>query len=229
MLLIIYATEHRSTREFFLSVGFTSIAVVLSAYAKPNFVLAFIGAAPLFLGYIAYKYPMPPGRLKWLALPIVSALIVLAVQFMFKFYTPDSTGSGIGFGWITVSGSRGLHPIVGLLLLTAFPLVVLILIPNILRDRLFVFSLILFLVAAFQYLFLHETGTRMDAGNFGWGRQIIVPLLFAASLGYTVKQYSNDRSIFPVWKRIILLSIYSLHIFSGLQYFMQLSTEASYY
>lgn len=228
-LSMICASGDRTARQFFACVVLASVGVMLSAYAKPNFALALIGATPLFLGYLYWKHPMPPGKLYWLALPMVFALIVLAVQFMFKFVTPDSTGGGIAFGWITVAGTRGLHPLLGILLLTAFPLVVLFLIPRILRDRFFVFSLMLFLVAALQYLFLHETGTRMYHGNFGWGRQIVVPLLFATALGYTLRQFATDRSMFPFWKRILLVAIYLLHLVSGFQYFLQLSMESSYH
>lgn len=229
VLSMLYATGDRTSRQFFASVALASVCTLLSAYAKPNFAFALVGATPFFLGYLAWQYPLPPGRLRWLALPMVFALMALAVQFMIKFGAPDSTGGGIAFAWRTVADSRGIHPLLGLLLLSAFPAAVLCLIPGILKDRLYVFSLMLFVVAALQFLSLHETSARIFHGNFGWGRLIVVPLLFTAALGYVLRQFVTDRVMIPDWKAILLVLVYLLHMISGIRYLVQLSTESNFF
>lgn len=223
--------DDRTSRQFFTGIAWACVCTLLSAYAKPNFALALIGATPLYLGYLAWQHPLTPGRLYWMALPMLFAFLALALQFVIKFGAPEVADGGIGFGWISVAGARGVNvnPLIGLVQLAAFPIVAVLLLPSIFKDRLYVFSLLLFIVAALQYLLLHETGSRMYDGNFGWGRMIVAPLLFAAALGYVLRLIATSWQSIPMWRSAVLVLIFLSHLDSGIRYLFQLLTQSSYY
>ncbi len=231
VLLMVYAAGNRTQKQFFVAVAAASVCLLLSVYAKPNFVIALIGAAPFILAYLASQNPMPAGRLRWFALPLALGLLALALQYVFLFGSAGDSDGGIGFGWVSAAGARGVNvnPFVAKMQLAAFPIAALILLPGILKDRLYVFSLLLFIVAALQSLLLHETGPRMYHGNFGWGVTIVAPMLFAAALGYAVRQMHTSWQSIPLWKSAVLVLIYLLHVDSGVRYLFQLLTGPSYH
>lgn len=241
-LLFIFMIEARAKIQIVFASAAASLLVILSGYAKPNFNLAFIFAAPLYL-FISFalsynasakadlslnpKEDALRGRNVYIFAPIAVALGVLSAQYLFKF--DSDQGGGIGFGIANIASLNNVNPYIALIQLSAFPLILIFLIPRILKDRFFLFALLLFVVSFLQFFFLLETGNRVNHGNFGWGRMIVAPLLFSSALGFLVREWLNRNGSVADWRLIIPSLVYLAHLVSGVVYMTKLSFGTSFF
>jgi hypothetical protein len=67
-----------------------------------------------------------------------------------------------------------------------------------------------------------STGANISANNFAWGMRIIVPLLFACTLGVVLRTRPTGA------RGLLLALILTAHVLAGVLYLVQLLTTASY-
>jgi hypothetical protein len=163
-----------------------SFLLMLSTAAKPSFVVVFLpGMAILLLvdliQGVAFK------KVFFFAITVVPSLLVVLWQNVVLF--GDSTESGIVFDpWYTLS-LHAKHPKVTLVLSIAFPLIVLFFsLKELLKNRIYLISWIMWGLGFLQMLLLTETGERSNAGNFVWGYAIAIFVVNVTSLLVFIKR-----------------------------------------
>lgn len=85
--------------------------------------------------------------------------------------------------------------------------------------------------AYFQYLFLVETGSRMDHGNWGWGVCVMAFLLFAVSLEELlrhVEQQWNRRNWGRLWV-CVCWALLGWHTACGAVFLLQYLIQGAYF
>lgn len=153
------------------------VGIVLSAIAKPSFLIAFLPCACAVEFFRAVNDSWRPAARK-IALIAIPACLVLTLQYVVTF---DQSGGGLGFAPFLVYGgaTQVLPKLPGSLL---FPLVAAAVIW---RERAWsnqlLFGWFLYAVGMVLSVCPIETGPRMMAGNFAWTGQTVTFLLYVES------------------------------------------------
>lgn len=207
--------------------AFTALLIVLSALAKPNYVIALLPAAGVITADRLWrKQPVRLKQVIWgIAIPSVAVLIwQYAFTYMFEPYdygvpTSDSTITLAPFE-IMEAFARGSSLLVLFVSSIVFPtLVYAMYFKDAIRDRFFTLSFVVFLFGAFYTYFLAETGYRRGHGNFTWSGQIALLIWTIAALFFLVRQnrpYLFGRGPKMQARAVIAYSALALHVLSGL-------------
>ena len=78
-----------------------------------------------------------------------------------------------------------------------------------------------FAIAVLQYVFLAESGESLADGNWGWGSNIAVYILFLVSAMVVLQQ---PRS----WRYYFVAMFFGLHLASGIYYFAKIANGVGY-
>src|SRR5207248_602892 len=86
-------------------------------------------------------------------------------------------------------------------------------------------SWLIFLIGSFYAYFLAESGPRFDAGNFGWGAQIALFILFVWSVKFLIRQEIATRGeCVGATKRskrcVTCIMAFGLHLVSGFGWYV---------
>ncbi len=210
------------------AIFFLTIASLLT---KPNFMICLLPAiyltlAAYFLRKDTFMVFMQKS-IKATTTIVLPSLLVLFWQYRF-FFVGNTETSGIV--WAPFEVLLMYSPSGGLLwkffLSILFPLAVAVSYPKYFTThKYFGFAWVLFLVSAFFYYFLAEGGGRMHHGNFGWGSQVCLLVLFIAS--FAVLLSKTEGRLFPIkekmsylgWRYIFCLTAASLHLVNGILFF----------
>ena len=101
-------------------------------------------------------------------------------------------------------------------------------------HSLFFFSWSMWTVGALQLLFLKETGTRALDGNFSWGYDVCLFVVFALSIVYFMMNLRSKRFMGGKYSLRILYAsfmgaILGYHMYCGLLFFIRLLTGVTYF
>jgi hypothetical protein len=147
----------------------------------------------------------------------VAALVVLVLQSTVR----SNGGSDFAVAWLQAAALSSPAPYLSVLQLVAFPLATILVTPLLWRDRLTLVVGLAFVIAVVQYLLFVEPA-NVSANNFAWGMRIVVPLLYACTLGVVLRTR-------PTGARGHLLGlVLTAHLLAGVLYLVQLLTTASY-
>jgi hypothetical protein len=179
--------------------------VVLSALAKPSFLIAFLPTAGLFsladLVRRRWRQVLMFGLA--IALPAVLVLVWQAVVT----YTPDGRNRVVFAPFEVFNLEPTLYKLPASL---AFPIVVAAMAVRArVRDPKFVFAWVFTAIALFVTLFLGETQRMMD-GNFAWTGQTAVFLIYVESWLLLISRPGLSR-----WRRIAWAT-FAVHVVCGL-------------
>ena len=200
----------------------TSILLILSCLAKPSFVQVFYPAifTLMVIWLIMYKGKNLRTAIQ-LMLMCLPSLAVMILQFVIAFYGGNSKSGGITIAPFVVAGARTPSIPISMLLLLAFPLLMLIL--SAIRKSVTwgdIFAWLMLLWGLVWRLFLAEKGERTYHGNFSWGYMLAVYLVFYTAVRSYLKLYfseqmtGNKRGVGFVLATIAL----ALHLLSGIYY-----------
>lgn len=203
-----------------------AILLVLSCLAKPSFVQIFYPAilTLMVLWLIVYHRKNLKLALELLFV-CVPSLIVMILQFIVSFYSDNKSSGGITIAPFQVAGLRTDSIPISLLLVTAFPLLMLVLAA--IRKKVTWsegFAWILYLWGLLWKLLLAETGERATHGNFTWGFILGLYLVWFVGIRSYLDLYWNDlmtgkkRGVGFVLSTIVL----ALHLISGVYYIIYL-------
>lgn len=222
-----------------------AVMLALTTAAKTSFTLVFAPAA--FILLIVDK----TQKVSWkkvfsMAATVVPAILVMLLQEVILF--GDSTGNGIEIDFGYTVYRRAAYPQITMILSALFPVLVFLfnIIPVAretvkslgrregLKHRAFWLSWIMWFIGALQLLFLKETGERADAGNFAWGYDLCLFVLFVVSLVYFIRNLRNDKFLFGsrvcrVIYGIVLGAVLLAHTYCGLYFFMCLLEGTTYF
>jgi hypothetical protein len=207
----------------------TTLVLVIGAFAKPSFGLALILSAPLFL-WLNRRGLNGRRELGLAFAPLIGLVAVIALQYVLTYEAGAASDddAGIVLDILGVAGLYSPNPILSMVLLSAFPIATLLSHPVLWRDRLVSLTLMTFLVAVAQYWMLAEQGSRYAHGNFGWGVESVLPLLFALCLGDLLRRLRVAKSPLQRVISFLLVAIFLAHLVSGALYTIQLLTTDSF-
>ena len=200
----------------------TGFLLILSNLAKPSFVQVFYPAifTLMVIWLIMYK-----GRHLKTALQLfvvcVPSLVVMILQFVSAFYGGNERSGGIVIKPFAVAGARTSSIPISLLLLLAFPLLMLILsaVKKSLTWSDALAWLMLFWGLVWR-LFLAEKGEREWHGNFSWGFMLAAYIVWFCSVRNYLRHYfseqmtGNKRGVGFYAATLVL----ALHLLSGIYY-----------
>ena len=204
----------------------TSFLLILSCLAKPSFVQVFYPAifTLMVIWLIMYKGKNLRTAIQ-LMLMCLPSLAVMILQFVIAFYGGNSKSGGITIAPFVVAGARTPSIAISMLLLLAFPLLMLIL--SAIRKSVTwgdIFAWLMLLWGLVWRLFLAEKGERTYHGNFSWGYTLAVYLVWYTAVRSYLKLYfseqmtGNKRGVGFVLATIVL----ALHLVSGIYYLIYL-------
>lgn len=197
---------------------------MLSALAKPSYLICLL---PALVTYTAYQYVRgikPNTRLLFVGI-LLPSLIILTTQYAITY---RGAQGGILFAPFQVMGLYSNYLGVKFLFSIAFPLATYLCYFEKARrvGSLNLSWLVFFFGAAFTYLLAEQE--RFSAGNFAWSGQICLLLLFIESTLFLLAQIRLLPSNFLLYSThfirrnpqlIICLTVFALHVLSGLNYY----------
>lgn len=201
-----FALAFDSRDEFYLKL-MLPLSIVLSAIAKPSFLIAFLPCACLVELIRAFR---GSWRLALRNIGLIAGPAIVALAFQFRM-TYEGTGSGLGVAPFKVYGgalevltklpASLLFPIAALVVLTAAGKV---------SEKL-KFSWFLYAVGMLISLCVVETGPRLMHGNFAWTGQAVTFILYVESAIALVA---------ISWRKSILAWIaFAIHVIFGAIWF----------
>ena len=202
------------------------LLLILSCLAKPSFVQVFYPAifTLMVIWLIMFKGKNLRNAIQ-LMLMCLPSLAVMILQFVIAFYSGHSNSGGITIAPFAVAGARTPSIAISMLLLLAFPLLMVIL--TAIRKELTwgdALAWLMLLWGTIWRLLLAEKGERMYHGNFTWGYMLAVYLVWYTAVRSYLKLYfseqmtGNKRGVGFVLAMVVLV----LHLVSGLYYLIYL-------
>lgn len=206
------------------------IYIFLNIFIKPSFFFVFACAYPLAL-LIRYKFSKTFFRS---LLPVVLGGLFLIAQYylMYLVHNKDVSGqsnSGIGFGFFTLyslyTGLRYLP--ISIISSLFFPIAYSVLNFKKLKKNIpYLFSVLLVAFAFLVYAIINETGPRFTDGNFYWQ---IIPCTWILFFILIIELLKDIKEYGFTLKNKILISIYILHVISGICYILRILIIHNYY
>ena len=200
--------------------------LILSCLAKPSFVQVFYPG--IFTLMVIWLIMFKGKNLRTaiqLMLMCLPSLVVMILQFVIAFYSGNGNSGGITIAPFEVAGARTPSIPISMLLLLAFP-VLMVILTAIRRSLTWGDALawLMLLWGTVWRLLLAEKGERMYHGNFTWGYMLAVYLVWYAAVRSYLKLYfseqmtGNKRGVGFVLATIVL----ALHLVSGIYYLIYL-------
>ena len=217
--------EYLQKISFWKYIVFCILLTVANAI-KPNFILAFAPTMLVFLIVDFIRNIKDKHAIRNMFIFGSAVLISLSVLlYQSKVLYGGDTGAGVTVGFMTLLKAYHPYPIISLIQSAAFPLFVLATnFKTIIKDRKYLFILIINIVALLEYLFLEETGVRKMDGNFDWGYSFTLMLAFTSSIA--VLMNNEKRRKMAYW--IAAYGLLAAHIVCGIIYFVRLMMGFSY-
>jgi len=200
------------------------LLLVLSALAKPSFLIVYLPGLTAFLMLRRLGGHAVEWRFFLLAV-VAPSLLVLGWQYWVTYSASQMPGlyqgdSGIVFSPLTVLSDWSGWLLPKFFLSIAFPLgVTAMQWRSARRDPQLLLAWLIFAAGAVQMYCLMESGPRARQGNFVWGGQIGALLLFLAATAHYVKTSQGWRQDCrnPAW--LIGAGLFVLHVLSGFVFY----------
>jgi hypothetical protein len=221
VILLFYASLRSVEAPTLKTSALVSTLIVLSVITKPNYILAMLPVFALFFLYAAVVR-QGLGLLRTsghLIVMLVPALAVLVIQYVLTFGSSEAT-THIILAPLQVWQKYSPHPAISFVLSAAFPLAFAALYRERWNTR-FLYAWAVFGVAALQAVLLAEEGARFHAGNFFWGANMALYVLFLVTADLFFRSPFTARAA-PV------LMLFLLHLASGLYVFARIVAGLGY-
>jgi len=212
MSMSVFCKEIRCSRLFLLAL---SLMIILSAIAKPSFLVVYLPAIAIFALFCEVR----KGYVDWKSLVLyifMPSLLILGYQYKMTYSSSFSSQytSSIIFAPLEFMKNNSQYLLAKFLLSILFPLAVSVFCWSTVKyDKHLIFSWLIFLVGASQAYLLLEAGPRAMHGNLGWGAQVGVFLLFITSASHFFRNSTKGYS------RIFVSSIFFMHVLCGILFY----------
>lgn len=212
----VFSQRRASGLEISASVGL----LILSALIKPNYAICVLPA----LGIIAVLryYKKRPVDWRMLSLGfILPAGIILAIQWIIGYALAPGEAVPILFRPLEVERAFSSNWLAKLLLSTAFPLIVTLFnFRQLIGKTNFQLAGLSFIIGAAQMYLLAEGGDRFFHGNFRWGAQVTLFLVFAVVVRY-ISQQKILKGIIKDRRSAACSFVYFAHVLAGIVYYVR--------
>lgn len=206
-----------------------SILFALSVWAKPSFAITFYPALLIFL-IIYYRKNF---KIYWnIFLILLPSIILLAIQYYHTYSqslaSTNDMKDNIIFTFFGVIRLWTKVPFISLLLAIAFPLSILVIdLKNVKKNQILILSWLNVIIAYLEFAFLAEK-YKFPQGAFGFGYNLALFLLFIFSFIHLLNYIkSNTQKKQQIYAAICLI-IYSLHLYSGVLYYLRYFITKTY-
>jgi hypothetical protein len=211
-----------SVRIVLLSAGATAASML----TKPNFDLALLPALAVISFWFGFKRRPMDWRLLIFG-QVVPFAVIFIYQLVLLYFLPDPEESGI---ILTFFGSELVwsnYLPLKLILSLLFPFSVLFFIRRqIFKDTELLLSLVAFGVSLLHMYFFAESGDRFTHGNFRWGAQTTLFILFAVLVRRLITLAREAKPARPrLWPAYAL---YLLHLAAGIAYYVYAYVQPNY-
>ncbi len=196
---------------------FVIVLCLVSTFTKPNFALSLLPALALVVLWrlLVARMHLSRSFLTWVLLVGVVLTGTLVLQYIAQFLWIDDGDSGIAVAPLEAVLQYESSPIwiaIKFLMSISFPAIVTVLYRRYWRDAVALqLAWLVFAFGALQMYLLAETGSRTGAGNFWWGAQIGLLILFLASLEHLFRHWKKAET----WRYRLALALFILHVTCG--------------
>lgn len=201
----------------------TAIVTCAATLIKPSFTVAVLPCVTFFIGldWIQKK------AVNWKPLllgVLIPGAFILAAQYLFTYFSAEGSTGQIIFSPFTVEAEASEYLVFKILLSVLFPLVLIASMrKNYFSDRANLIALFTFLIGAGQLYLLAESGNRLEHGNFRWGAQITLFILFVTCMRFFWRKPGLKRS------EIIAVVIgFTPHMAAGIIYWLHCLSSKGY-
>lgn len=207
-----------------------SIYLFLSIIAKPAFFQIF-APAMVFLCIALFIKTRGWGLILHMFLSCILPGLWTAFIFVLSFVDSEtSQGNSMGFGFLEVWKLYSPNILVSFLIATAFPLSYIIFIwvnrnkRGMINDKsLFTVSVMCFLSGLLESSVLKETGSRMAHGNFMWGYNLGLTLIYLWAVIDLIPHLLEKKK--PERALSVPIVMYVLHFLFGIHYYFELFAQ----
>lgn len=202
--------------------------ILLNLFIKPSYFFVFLCVYPLFLLF-SYHFK----KEFWLSvIPLIIGFFVLILQYwiIYKIVTPTTkeASSVIFLPFYKNPEFENLVSIpVAMFFSLSFPVLYsLFNVRRIIKNRLFWYTFLSFVVSVLIFFFISESGPRAAHGNFYWQIVITSWLAFFTALLALLRDMKLEGKTF---KNKLLLYSFSIHVLMGVVYFIRILVTGGYY
>ena len=216
-----------STRANWGKILLSGLLVAFSGLIKPSYILCVLPVVFLIAAWRWWKHELLDMRFLFFG-AFLPGFVILAAQGLMTYLLPSSGGSRVIIAPFLVENSYSEYLGVKLLLSTLFPLVVLVFNGrNFLKDQVVQIVTLGFLFALAQAYFVAESGDRLLDGNFLWGAQIVLFLVFAV---FCLRWLRNRflPAIAGFWEKVFVMGAWLLQTAAGVVYIVYVLTHIAY-
>ncbi len=194
-----------------------ALLTIANLFTKPNFLLCFL--PPLWI--VAIIKTIKKEKVNWWMLLVAltaPCILILVGQYLFTFSLDQSEGiifAPLQSVWYYTPSYFGIA--YRFLLSCLFPVFVLCFYyKDVIREKRLVIAYLAFLVGLlFNYL-VAETGPRAMHGNFEWGAQVTLFILFVEIVLFLIRHYSKKKfTLRKEWRLWSATGLLALHFLSG--------------
>jgi len=204
------------------------LLILLNLCIKPSYFFVFIIVYPILL---LFKYKLKKEF--WLSIiPLVIGFFFLILEYwiIYKTTTPANKEASsvifMPFYRNPEFADLGLLP-VSMAFSLLFPLLYTFFnLPKLMKNRLFWYTFLSFIVSVLIFLFISESGPRASHGNFYWQIVVTTWFCFFVTLLALVKDFKFYGKTF---KNMMLATVFSIHVIIGVVYFVKILVTGSYY
>jgi hypothetical protein len=193
----------------------------LSLIAKPNYTMSLLPALVLMLGLRVLRGSQ--GAVKLLGVAVIGVgILVLGLQYLYQFISVDD-GGGIRLAPLMfVSSIEPSVPrqIAKFVLSILFPLCVYLLyFRTASKSTALNLAWLTFFAGAAQFYLFVEQGWRLYFGNFQWGAQMALFVLFVTSMICWLRELRDHRALRD-WRAWLCAGLFLLHAISGVAFLL---------
>jgi hypothetical protein len=213
--LRIFSSKHSSWKFVLLS----AVLMVLSVLIKPNYALCIFPAIGLLtIITLARKRPID-----WQLLIFgffLPGVVVLFGQWLMTYSTNSGAGDKIVFDFLGVMKGYSSYLLPKLFLSISFPLIVFLLnFRKAIQDNNLLLAWFGLLAGLVQMYCLAERGDRYSDGNFLWGAQVMLFIVFVATTRFLWHEKIKTGVSFQS-KNIFAYFFYGVHLVAGVAYYL---------
>lgn len=204
-----------------------AVLVIFSSMIKQNYTICLIPAM-LLLALIAWYRKKPMDWRLGLFGFLIPSFLILTLQTFFTFFLPGVEEGGIIFAPLAVESAFSGYLFWKFLLSIVFPVGIFILTARrSITDPEMQLAWAAFAAGVGQVYLFAEGGERLLHGNFRWGAQIGLFILFAASVRFFFSRLPQLKTI--SWKQYAFgLLTYLPHLICGIVYYSYCLVNISY-
>ena len=191
-----------------INIAFAALISLLATFTKPNFAICLLPAIALIVLYKMVRKEVV--NLRFLVFGfLIPMIFMLAWQFWMTYTGGDS--SHVVFSPLGVMSGYSNYLLPKFLLSILFPLLVTVLYwKDATHNLQLIFAWLIFIFGSFFTYFIAESGPRFGDGNFTWGGEIALFVLFAVSTLFFIEVQKSSRQ-----PRLTAQTLWILHVAFG--------------